>query len=504
MPSSRVHLTYDAVGVDPGPPADRSPELADLRRYGRRLVDRWVQQAREAERPTFRGIVREFLETETGQLPVTEEHWPAYEHVNVQAALDAWLEGREHRVIGVTGYRHRGPFGMAELIAGDDGEGWGGPRPGNVARVTLPSGPDGETRECLRCAVILATDGDDRVALLYRGSDADDDHRKVSAEIVSDNPEAGGRVAARLRQLSLEHNVYRGQVVSFGHAMFGERGSVLRFHHRQQVPREALVLPESTFSDVRRQVVGVARNRDRLRESGQHLKRGLLLYGPPGVGKTHTVRHLVGELTGTTVVELTGDTLHAVKEACSIARSLQPAMIVVEDVDLIAERRDHYHGETPLMFTLLNEMDGLAEDADVVFLLTTNRADLLEPALASRPGRVDQAVHIDLPDTDSRRRLLELYRGSLDLDTSRVEEVVARTEGVTASFLKELLRRAAVVAADHQDAADGPLRVSADDLDGALADLLDSRNRMTRTVLGFGDAEGDDPDDPDAMDEMDD
>ena len=94
-------------------------------------------------------------------------------------------------------------------------------------------------------------------------------------------------------------------------------------------------------------------------------------------------------------------------------------MIVVEDVDLIAEQRDHYNGQTPMLFTLLNEMDGLAEDADVVFLLTTNRADLLEPALAARPGRVDQAVHVGLPDAEGRRRLLDLYRGGLDLDTSR-------------------------------------------------------------------------------------
>ena len=61
------------------------------------------------------------------------------------------------------------------------------------------------------------------------------------------------------------------------------------------------------------------------------------------------MRYLIGELTDTTVVELTGDTLGAIKEACSIARSLQPAMIVVEDVDLIAEQRDHYGGSTPLL-----------------------------------------------------------------------------------------------------------------------------------------------------------
>jgi cell division protease FtsH len=55
-------------------------------------------------------------------------------------------------------------------------------------------------------------------------------------------------------------------------------------------------------------------------------------------------------------------------------------------------------GENPLLFELLNEMDGLSEDADVIFTLTTNRPDLLEPTLAARPGRVDQATEIPLPD----------------------------------------------------------------------------------------------------------
>ncbi|HEX6149081.1 AAA family ATPase, partial [Nocardioides sp.] len=335
------------AGNGVGAASERGPELADVRRYGRRLVNRWVQQAREAERPRFRPIIGDYLGVPTEHLPITEEQWPAYEHVNVQAALDAWVAVREHQVVGVTGYRHRGPFGMAELVGAADPDGFNTPRPGNVARVTLPAGPDGLTRECYRAVVVLAQDGDSRVAVLFRGSDADDEQRNVSVEIVADRPDAGARVAEELRALALRHNVYRGQVVSFGHSMFGERGSVLRFHARQPIPRESLILPEHTFDDVRRQVIGVARNRDRLRDAGQHLKRGLLLYGPPGVGKTHTVRYLVGELTGTTVVELTGDTLHLVKQACSIARTLQPAMIVIEDVDLIAEQRDHYHGETP-------------------------------------------------------------------------------------------------------------------------------------------------------------
>ncbi len=128
----------------------------------------------------------------------------------------------------------------------------------------------------------------------------------------------------------------------------------------------------------------------------------------------------------------------------------------------------------------------LSEDSDVVFLLTTNRADLLEPALAARPGRVDQAVELRLPDTDERSQLFELYRGDLEVDTSRLDSVLERTEGVTASFLKELLRRSALVAAEATPDERGPLRVTADQLDAALEELLDTRNAMTRAVLGGG------------------
>jgi ATP-dependent 26S proteasome regulatory subunit len=269
--------------------------------------------------------------------------------------------------------------------------------------------------------------------------------------------------------------------------MFGERHTVLSFHHRPTMTLDDLILPAETVDAITRQVVGVARHRTQLLAAGQHLKRGLLLYGPPGVGKTHTVRYLTSQLTETTIVLLAGDTLHLIGAACSVARTLQPAMIVVEDVDLIAEDRDMYEGSSPVLFQLLNEMDGLAEDADVVFLLTTNRADLLEPALAQRPGRVDQAVSVEMPDREARRRLFALYRDGLDVDESRLDSVLSRTDGVTASFLKELLRRAAVLAAEaapEGGEASGSLSVTADQLDAALDELLDTRNAMTRVLLG--------------------
>ena len=69
--------------------------------------------------------------------------------------------------------------------------------------------------------------------------------------------------------------------------------------------------------------------------------------------------------------------------------------------------------EEVLLNKLLNEMDGLKEEADILFILTTNRPEALEPALASRPGRIDQAIEFPLPDAEGRRKLVRLYSRAL-------------------------------------------------------------------------------------------
>ena len=333
----------------------------------------------------------------------------------------------------------------------------------------------------------LVTDGERRTAVLLRGPDANGMQQSVTLQFVSTEPGKAAEAAADVRRQALVHNVFRGQVLSFSGDMFEPGHSVLHFHRRTRLDRSAVVLPDGVLETIERQVVGVGTHRDRLLASGQHLKRGLLLYGPPGTGKTHIVRYLVGRTEGVTVIELTGAALHLVAEACSVARTLASAIVVVEDVDLIAEERGTSGGQHPLLFQLLNEMDGLGEDVDVVFLLTTNCADLLEPALAARPGRVDQAVELRLSERSARSLLLRLYRGRLVVDEANLENVATKTEGVTASFLKELLRRAALLAADgdpHQEPRNAPIAVAAAHLDAALAELDATRNEVTRVLLG--------------------
>jgi SpoVK/Ycf46/Vps4 family AAA+-type ATPase len=113
---------------------------------------------------------------------------------------------------------------------------------------------------------------------------------------------------------------------------------------------------------------------------------------------------------------------------------------------------------------------------------------------------VDHAVELPVPDADARRRLIELYQGRLVLELADPDAPVRRTEGVTASFLKELLRRAALSAAERdgpqpegpapdetatdEAAAGEPLRVTDADMTAALDQLLDTRNQLTQVLLG--------------------
>ncbi len=150
-----------------------------------------------------------------------------------------------------------------------------------------------------------------------------------------------------------------------------------------------------------------------------------------------------------------------------------------------------HRGASPLLFSLLNVMDGLDEDADLIFLLTTNRADALEPALAARPGRVDAAVEITLPDAEGRRRLLDLYGAGVELRLGDADAVVARTEGVTASFIKKLVRKAALVAS-REDSDGGRLTVSDAHVSEALDVLFDEGAGLTRALLGIARAPGED------------
>src|SRR5262249_47391828 len=152
-----------------------------------------------------------------------------------------------------------------------------------------------------------------------------------------------------------------------------QNGLRVAFHHLPQIARDQVILPTAILDRIERQTLGFTKYADRLRASARHLKRGMLLHGSPGTGKTLPAMYLAGHMEKRTVLLITGRGMGLLEQACSMARVLQPATVILEDVDLIAEERTRQGvGCSPLLFELLNQMDGLADDADILFVLTTN------------------------------------------------------------------------------------------------------------------------------------
>jgi hypothetical protein len=439
----------------------------------------WVHSSAAREDNQVSALVRDFLGPDGMHHSVVTRELPPFEHVNVQTAVNAWSAhpGRTVEVQGIALPPHYGGLSLQLLVAGEALPPLQLTAP---ALVDLPNGP-GSTLGCLRLALLLVTDDHGRYVVMIQ---APNEHEPtLQIEVAGLPVELAQRLLAELDQLRADLNVYRGHLLDVSLDQMGR--VILTFVDPPGVTRDDVVLPVSVLARVERHALGVASHREALLAAGQHLKRGLLLYGPPGTGKTHTTRYLMGQMTGYTRLVLTGRSLVAVGAVTDLARALLPAVVVLEDVDLVAEERSLGPASSPVLFDLLDAMDGAAPDADLLFLLTTNRADLLEPALAARPGRVDVAVEIALPDAPARERLLTLYGQNvlLELTGEDVNLAVERTDGTTASFLKELIRRS-VLEALHDDPA--LTAVTGAHLARALDDLLDAAQAVTRTLLGVG------------------
>ena len=439
------------------------------------------QMAREspAEEPFFRGRLREHFGTDPSKLTIVAEKFNEADHPNLHLAIEAFItdQGRTFELIGISS--DTASFmgiSLAQLVSSGGGMMRGeSAAEGPVTYTNIALDGD-RVLACTQLGLYLIKQGDTRLAILVQGKRERFDST-LKVEVLAAERAIADACLGALRTSMRKRNVYRGHVVSLS---VREQSLHVGFHRLPPITRDQIILPAGVLERIERESVGFSRHAERLHAAGRHLKRGMLLHGSPGTGKTLTAMYLAGRMPDRTVLLITGRSMGLLEQACSMARMLQPATIILEDVDLIAEERTRQSvGCAPLLFELLNQMDGLADDADILFVLTTNRPDLLEPALAARPGRIDQAVEVPLPDTECRRRLFELYGRGLKI-TAPVEPYVERTAGASAAFIRELLRKAALFAADDG----GDLELKAQHFDEALHEMIVEGGDLTKSLLG--------------------
>jgi hypothetical protein len=421
------------------------------------------------------------------RLSLTERRFPHRVRADLQRAVDGLLGGRME-VLGSYGlFKHYNNEGIdfAELLilSGHD--------PAQAVPPLHEEIDIGEDRpvRCLKNGLWLLESDGTRLAVLLERYAPYGQVQGMRFQVAAPNDPAGAGVVHRffedLEEAVKQAGSYRGKVLSLeAREMYSGESSGITVHRLKPVERDQVILPAQTLELLERNVIRFVGLRLRLNGLGLATKKGLLFYGPPGTGKTHTIHYLAGALPGHTTLLITAEQVGLLDEYIALARLLQPSIVVIEDVDLIARDRTTMDSpcEEVLLNKLLNEMDGLRPDSEILFVLTTNRPEALEAALASRPGRVDQAIEFPLPDEEGRTKLVRLYARGMEVPEEVLRATVLRTEGVSASFIKELMRRSAQCHLER----DGEEALALADVEAALDELLLRGGSLNRKLLGGG------------------
>ncbi|MGB7325963.1 MAG: ATP-binding protein [Rubripirellula sp.] len=272
---------------------------------------------------------------------------------------------------------------------------------------------------------------------------------------------------------SSAHSVYRGRMVQVSTSLGSAKNQSIRMIQRPQADRNAIILPVGIVELLERLVRATNNHRDQLRELGHSAKLGLLLHGPPGTGKTLVTKYLIQSCPEHTIISPTDMAVETLRECFRLAKYLPPAILVLEDVDLLAPQRDSRPTLDGLQ-ELMNQLDGLASNSQAIVIMSTNRPDVLEPALAARPGRISQAVAFPLPDVQERMKLLELYLNDSvnEEDQDWLVEYATRIQGKSPAFICELSKRAILLSLERKTDSKSATKVDEEDLRNALAELI--------------------------------
>ena len=292
---------------------------------------------------------------------------------------------------------------------------------------------------------------------------------------------------------SARASIYRNQLLALTYEadVKDEYGDIERvdrlrvlFKEDERVDDDDIVIDDEVREMLWRNVIDVFAKCTLLKAHHVPVRRGVLLYGPPGTGKTFACRYLCGKLPNVTRIIVTGTALPHVHAIFTLARMLQPALLILEDVDLVFAARE-VNLYSSVLGDLLDHMDGLRPFEEVSCILTTNAIDRLEAAIRDRPGRISQCIYFGAPPPALRQRYLLHYLRSYATPQLDMDDLVAMSHGATQAFLKEWVHRSVQIALERLTTSQAQLELRHEDFRCAMQEMRRFSEGTTDRIIGF-------------------
>ncbi|WP_102268183.1 ATP-dependent zinc metalloprotease FtsH [Massilicoli timonensis] len=208
-----------------------------------------------------------------------------------------------------------------------------------------------------------------------------------------------------------------------------------------------------------KEIIDYLKNPTKFSEMGARIPKGMLMVGPPGTGKTLLAKAVAGEanvpffsISGSDFVEMfVGTGASRVRDMFKRAKQAKPCIIFIDEIDAVGRQRGAGLGggndeREQTLNQILVEMDGMNENAGIVVIAATNRADVLDPALM-RSGRFDRQITVGLPDKTGRYEILQVHARNKKLAPNvNLEQLAKRTQGFSGADLENVLNEAAILA----------------------------------------------------------
>jgi cell division protease FtsH len=248
---------------------------------------------------------------------------------------------------------------------------------------------------------------------------------------------------------------------------------------------EDVILEPGIKREISVNTIDFLAGRERLATYGIPPKRGVLLAGDPGTGKTLVCKALMAQAKGITCILAHAYALgedEYITELYELAQDLSPSIVFIEDIDLITQNRVELgYSRGPALLSLLSALDGVEEHHEIVTVATTNHLEIIDKAIGHRPSRFDRVIKLPLPSLQERKQLVELLSQKIPLEESSKEYIARKAEHCTPAQLQEIIFSLAILHCSGTSEEQQPIKVAADDINSVISKI----NGKNGHRLGF-------------------